>query len=69
MRSLKKMMMRLCVWDTFSHTFFLYIFRDFLYILCTSAAPQRPAHGTVSSQVATHLRIDRVCRVLERRWI
>jgi hypothetical protein len=36
---------------------------------CTSAAPQRPAHGTVSSQVATHLRTDRVCRVLGRSWI
>ncbi len=35
----------------------------------TSAAPQRPAHGTVSSQVATHLRTDRVCRVLGRSWI
>ncbi len=48
--------------------FFLYIFRFFLCI-CTSAAPQRPAHGTVSSQVATHLRTDRVCRVLGRSWI
>ncbi len=44
--------------------FFSYIFGFFLCILCTSAAPQRPAHGTVSSQVATHHRTDRVCRVL-----
>ncbi len=43
-------------------------FYGFLFI-CTSAAPQRPAHGTVSSQVATHLRTDRVCRVLGRSWI
>jgi hypothetical protein len=48
---------------------FLYIFRDFLCILCTSAAPQRPAQGTVSSLVATHLRTDRVCSVLGRSWI
>ncbi len=48
--------------------FFLYIFR-FSLCICTSAAPQRPAHGTVSSQVATHLRIDRVCHVLGRSWI
>ncbi len=48
--------------------FFFYIFYGFLCI-CTSAAPQRPAHGTVSSQVATHLRTDRVCRVLGRSWI
>ncbi len=45
------------------------IFWDFLCILCTSAAPQRPAHGTVSSQMATHLRTDRVCRVLGRSWV
>ncbi len=39
--------------------FFLYIFKGFfVYMYCTSAAPQRPAHGTVSSQVATHLRTD-----------
>ncbi len=44
--------------------FFSYIFWGFLCILCTSAAPQRPAHGTVSSQVATHHRTDRVCHVL-----
>jgi hypothetical protein len=31
--------------------------------------PKRPAHGTVPSQVATHLRTDRVCRVLGRSWI
>jgi hypothetical protein len=37
--------------------------------ICTSAAPQRPAQGTVSSQVATHLRTDKVCRVLGRSWI
>ncbi len=37
--------------------------------ICTSAAPQRPAHSTVSSQVATHLRTDRVCCVLGRSWI
>jgi hypothetical protein len=49
--------------------FFLYIVRFFLCILCSSTAPQRPAHGTVSSQVATHLRTDRVCRVLGRSWI
>jgi hypothetical protein len=48
--------------------FFLYIFSGFLCI-GTSAAPQRPAHGTVSSQVATLLRTDRVCRVLGRSWI
>ncbi len=44
-------------------------FYEFLCILCTSAGPQRPAHGTLSSQVATHLRTDRVCRVLGRSWI
>ncbi len=40
-----------------------------MYVLCTSAAPQRPAHGTVPFQVATHLRTDRVFRVLGRSWI
>ncbi len=49
--------------------FFLYIFLWFFVYICTSAAPQRPAHGTVSSQVAAHLRTDRVCRVLGRSWI
>ncbi len=49
--------------------FFLYIFMGFCVYVCTSAAPQRPAHGTVSSQVATHLRTDRVCRVLGRSRI
>jgi hypothetical protein len=49
--------------------FFSYIFLGVLCVLCTSAAPQRPAHGTVPSQVATHLRTDRVCRVLGRSWI
>ncbi len=39
------------------------------FCVCTSAAPQRPAHSTVSSQVATHLRTDRVCCVLGRSWI
>ncbi len=48
--------------------FFPLYFQGFL-CMCTSAAPQRPAHGTVSSQVATHLRTDRVCRVLGRSWI
>ncbi len=48
--------------------FFPIYFYGFLCI-CTSAAPQRPAHGTVSSQVATHLRTDRVFRVLGRSWI
>jgi hypothetical protein len=48
--------------------FFSYLFLGF-FCICTSAAPQRPAHGTVSSQVATHLRPDGVCRVLGRSWI
>ncbi len=48
---------------------FLCIFRFFVWILSTSATPQRPAHGTVSSKMATHLRTDRVCRVLGRSWI
>ncbi len=48
--------------------FFPLYFYGFLCI-CTSAAPQSPAHGTVPSQVATHLRTDRVCRVLGRSWI
>jgi hypothetical protein len=48
--------------------FFPIYFHRFLCI-CTSAAPQRPAHRTVSSQVATHLRTDRVFRVLGRSWI
>ncbi len=38
-------------------------------IWSTSAAPMRPAHGTVSSQVATHLRTDRVCCVQGRSWL
>ncbi len=42
--------------------FFSYIF-FFFFCICTSVAPQRPAHGIVSSQVATHLRTDRVCPV------
>jgi hypothetical protein len=49
--------------------FFSYIFLGVLCVLCTSAAPQRPAHGTVPFQVTTHLRTDRVCRVLGRSWI
>ncbi len=51
-------------------TFFVFplYFYGFLCI-CTSATPQRPAHGTVPYQVATHLRTDRVCRVLGRSWI
>ncbi len=49
--------------------FFSFIFLWFFLCICTSAAPQRPAHGTVPSQVATHLRTDRVCRVLGRSWI
>jgi hypothetical protein len=41
--------------------FVSYIFSGFfLCILSTSAAPQRPANGTVPSQVAIHHRIDRV---------
>jgi hypothetical protein len=44
-------------------------FQGFFCILCTSSAPQRPAHGSVSSQVATHLRTAIVCRVLGRSWI
>jgi hypothetical protein len=47
-------------------SFFLLLFPIyFLGFLCiyTSAAPQRSAHSTVSSQVATHLRTNRVCRV------
>ncbi len=52
----------------FTNPFFFFFFFWFLCI-CTSAAPQRPAHGTVSYQVATHLRTDRVCRVLGRSWI
>ncbi len=52
-------------WNIFFHI----CFWGFLCILCTSAAPQRPAHGTVSSQVATHLRTDRVGHVLGRSWI
>jgi hypothetical protein len=48
--------------------FFSYIFLVF-FCICTSAAPQKPAHGTVSSQVATHLRTNRICRVLGRSWI
>jgi hypothetical protein len=52
------------------HFFFPIYFYGFLCIF-TSAAPQRPVHGTVSSQVATHLRTDRVFRVcvLGRSWI
>ncbi len=38
--------------------FFPLYFYGFLCI-CASAAPQRPAHGTVPSQVATHLRTDK----------
>ncbi len=49
--------------------FFSYIFLGFLCILSTSATPQRPAHGTVPSQVATHLRTDRISCVLGRSWI
>jgi hypothetical protein len=41
----------------------------FVWILSTSAAHQRPAHGNVSSPVTTHLRTDRVCQVLGRSWI
>ncbi len=48
--------------------FFSYIY-FFLCILSTSAAPQRPANSTVPFQVATHLSIDKVCRVLGRSWI
>ncbi len=56
-------------WKRREKRFFLYIFVFFLCIVRTSAAPQRPAHGTVPSQVATHLRTDRVCRVLGRGWL
>ncbi len=49
--------------------FFFPVYFYGILCICTSAAPQRPAHGTVSSQVATHLRTDRVCRVLGRSWI
>ncbi len=54
-----------------SWSFFSYIFLGiFVYIeyLCRpSEASTR--YRTVSSQVATHLRTDRVCRVLGRSWI
>jgi hypothetical protein len=46
-----------------SSDFPIYFLKGFLCLLSTSDAPQWPAHGTVQSQVATHLRIDRVCRV------
>jgi hypothetical protein len=56
--------------DLANRSFFSLIFLVFvLFLLSTSAAPQRPAQGTVSSQVTTHLRTDRVCCVLGRTWI
>jgi hypothetical protein len=55
--------------DEFKTKFFFFpLYFYGLLCICTSAAPQRPAHGTVPSQVATHLRTDRVCRVLGRSW-
>jgi hypothetical protein len=38
----------------------------FAVFLCTYATLQRPAQGTVQSQVATHQRTDRVCPCRER---
>ncbi len=55
--------------DDYSLIFFFPLYFYGFLCICTSAAPQRPAHGTVPSQVATHLRTDRVCRVLWRSWI
>ncbi len=59
--------------------FFNYIFLGvFVYMYLyhrSEASTLHTAHctlhtyGTVSSQVATHLRTDRVCRVLGRSWI
>ncbi len=45
------------------------IFCGFSCIFNTSATPQRPAHGTLSSQEAIHLGTDSVCRGLGSSWI
>ncbi len=56
-----------CILDRHAATF------SPVYIQCacisyTPAAPKRPAHSTVPSQVATHIMLGRVCPVLGRSW-
>ncbi len=46
--------------------FFLNALLIFLYFFSSSAAPQKPANGTVPFRVASNLGTDRVCCVLER---
>lgn len=45
------------------------IFFGFLCVLCSSVTPWRPAHSAVPTQVATHLRTDKVCRMPGRSRI
>jgi hypothetical protein len=49
-----------CVFDFFPLYFFVCVY------FRTSAAPQRPAHGIVPSQVGTHQGIERFYHGLER---
>jgi hypothetical protein len=51
-------------WDILLSVYFLVYVQ---YVFCTLSALQMPAPGTVTSQVAIHLGMDRVCLGLWRK--